>query len=812
MSLFVHDVRFAVRSLLRNPTYTLAALLTLLIGIGANVAVFSVVRGVLLAPLPFPDPDRLVSIREENGSGHRMSAAWTNFVDWRSRQHTLESVGAYNSGGETTVLGLDRPIRVAMVGVSDGFFRTLGVQPARGRVMVAEEHRLGGAPAVVVSDRFWRTHLGSDPAFAERILEVGGFHARVIGVMPPGFDFPGGIDIWGAVELNDQSESRTAHNYNVVGRLAAGSAIAGADDDFDAITAAFLENEPGVAEEDWFEDFYPRAAHVEPLVDAIVGETRRPLWVMLGASALVLLVACSNLASAMLARGTARVREYALRRSLGAGRAQIIRHVMTESLVLAGAGSVLGIGAAAAAIHYLPALAPSGIPRIDQVRLDGTVLLAGLALALVTALLFGLMPAMRVSEGRFASPLRTGDRGGPGRSRHRVWNGLIAIEVALALTLLIGSGLLLRSFWTVLRVEPGFRTQGLLTATLNPPTSRYTDGDSRAAFLTRVMREIGILPAVEAAGLITAAPMTGVSNGLMAVRESPVPGITADYQLASSGFFGAMGIPLLRGRLFDDVGDGNPEAPHVVVVNSAFADAAWPGEDPIGKQMTGGGMDDYWDKDRWATVIGVVGDMRQRDLTLDPRPTAYFPYAQRPFRSWSMTLVARAGRGTAAGLTPSIRDAVGRIDPDVPVTFATIESRISGSLTPRRFTMSVLAFFAAAALLLACVGIWGVVAYAVARRTREIGIRMALGADARSVRRLVQRGYLRAAAAGALIGLLLSAGLTRVLRSLLYEVQPTDPATLAGVLIAMASATWLASFVPARRSTRVSPLETMRAE
>lgn len=810
MSVFLHDLRFAIRTLRRNPGYTLTALLTLVIGIGANVAVFSVVRGVLLAPLPFPDADRLISITEESGTGNRMSVAWCNYVDWRDRQRTLESIGAYNQGGPATVLGLGQPIRVGVSGVSDGFFATLGVQPAHGRLLLPEEHELGGPPAVVVSDGFWRVQLGADPSFADREIEVGGFRARIVGVMPPGFDFPEGIDIWAAIELNAQSESRTAHNFNVVGRLGPGTDPARVDADLDAITAAFLAEDPGAAAEDWFEDFFPHGAALQPLLESLVGETRRPLMILFGASFLVLLVACTNLASAMLARGTNREREYALRRSLGAGHGQLVRHILTESLVLSLAGGALGVAFAAGSLRVLPILAPAGIPRIDRIGLDGTVLLVALGVAVVTAVLFGLLPALRVVEGGFAGTLRSGSRGGETRSRMRVWNGLIALEVALALTLLVGSGLLLRSFQTVLRVQPGFRTADVLTATVNPPTTRYPDGEARLPFYDAILREMEDNPGVAAAGIISAPPMVGVSNGRVDVRDGAAPGVTGDYQVVSSGYFEAMDIPVLTGRLFDDRDDAT--TPHVVVVNAAFAEAAWPGEDPIGKQMTGGGMDDFWDQERYARVIGVVGNVRQRDLTADPRPTFYFPYRQRPFRTWSMTIVARPARGDAPALGPVLRDMVRNIDADVPLNLATIESRISTSLTPRRFTMLILAFFAVAALVLACVGIWGVVAYAVARRTREIGIRMALGADASAVQRLVQTGYLGAAAVGAAIGLALSLALTGVLRSLLYEVQPTDPVTLAAVTATLAGAAWLASYFPARRSTRVSPMETMRQE
>ncbi len=810
MSVLLHDIRYAIRSLRRNPGYTIAGLLTLVIGIGATVAVFSVVRGVLLAPLPYPQPDRLVALLEESGTGGLMGSAWRNFVDWRERQRSFESIAAYSRSNQTTILGLGRPVRVGVSVVSDGFFAALGVTPARGRVMLPEEHRLGAPPAVVVSDGFWRTYLGSDPALGERQIDVGGALARVVGVMPPGFAFPAGVDIWAPAELTPQSESRSAHNYRAVGRLAAGVDVQRAESDLAAITATFLREDPGVADEDWFEDFYPQGAHAEPLLQYLVGDTRQPLLILLGASVLVLLVACTNLASAMLARGAARAREYSLRRSIGAGHVQLVRHVLTESVVLSLGGAVLGVGFAALAIRALPALAPAGIPRLDEVRLDGVVLTVALGLALLTALLFGLLPALRLSDADASEVLRSGGRGGVSRGRHRVWNALIAIEVALALTLLTGSGLLLRSFQSVLGVQPGFRTTDVLTATVNPPATRYPDGAARLVYLDNLLREMETVPDLASVGLVSAAPMTGVSNGGLSIRDGARSNITADYQLADAGYFETIGIPLVSGRLFDARDAASTD--HVVVVSEAFAREAWPGEDAIGKQMTGGGMDNYWDQDKWATVIGVVGDIRQTDLTAAPVPVAYFPYTQRPFRTWSMTITARPGRGDAASLGSAIREVVRRVDSDVPVTFRTIESRIADSLVPRRFTMLILALFAASALALACVGIWGVVAYAVARRTREIGIRMALGADAGSVRRLVQRGYLRAATIGAAAGLALALALTRLLQSLLYEVRPTDPVTLAAVIALLAAAAWLASWMPARRTAAISPVETMKIE
>ncbi|MEE9246189.1 MAG: FtsX-like permease family protein, partial [Gemmatimonadota bacterium] len=360
-------------------------------------------------------------------------------------------------------------------------------------------------------------------------------------------------------------------------------------------------------------------------------------------------------------------------------------------------------------------------------------------------------------------------------------------------------------------VQPGFRTEGILTATVNPPASKYGDDDAKRRYYDGLLTELETVPGIAQGGLVTRPPLTSVSNGLVDVRGGPRAGVTGYYQLVGGDYFRAMGMTLLRGRPFDPVLD-HENAEHVVMVNQAFAKQAWPGDDPIGKQMTGGGMDNFWDQEKWATVIGVVSDVRQRNLTRAPAPTYYFFYRQRPFRAWSMTAILRPKAGNAGALAAPVRKAVRRLDTDVPVTFATIESRVSRAVADRRFTMMVLVFFAAVALILACVGIYGVVAYTVARRSREIGIRIALGADPASVRRLIQRGSLVPVAVGAVVGIGLAMGLTRVMRSLLYEISPADPLTFVAVLVSVGTAAWLASFIPSLRSTRVNPTVTMRAE
>jgi len=804
------DLRFAARTLRKNRAYTVVALLTLMLGIGANTAIFSLVYSVLLRPLPYPDSNRLVRVWEHTEDARGLQSAWRTFVDWRERSESFTGLVAHTSGGLSTVLGTGAPIRVGVASVSEGFLRTLGVSPAIGRDLVAEEHRLGGDPAVLVSDAFWRTYLGADPELSRHRLEVSGFDVRIAGVTPPGFEYPSEVDIWAPLELTPQSESRTAHNYVVMGRLRDDVDRAAAEEELDVITARFLDEDPSVAEEPWFAGFFPRDTEVVPLQTYLVGESRRPLWILLGASALLLLVACTNLASTALARGTWREKEIAVRQALGAGRRRVLRLLVAESLVLALTGAALGLGLAWATVTALPALAPEALPGFARPGLHPAVLAFTLVMAVLTAVLFGLFPALGFTRRDFTDSLRSGARSGHDRGRTAMWRGLIAFEVALALVLLIGSGLLIRSFFTVLSVEPGFRTEDVLTATISPPATRYPDGPSRVPLYEAIEERLEALPGVAEVGLVGVPPMSGVSNGIVDVEGGPNPGVTGDYQLASATYFGTMGIPLLRGRLFE-VGD-RPESGHVVVVSRAFAEEAWPGEDPIGKRMTGGGMDDYWDQEKWATVVGMVGDVRQRDLARAPSPTYYFPYRQRPFRSWSMTAVIRPEGVVPAGLGVQVRDLVRAVDPDVPVQLETIESRVGRVVAERRFTLLVLGLFAGVALLLACIGIYGVVAYAVARRTREIGIRIALGARPASVRRLVQRDTLTDIAVGGAVGLALALALTRVMQSLLYEVSPTDPVTFAAVLVALTAAGWLAAFIPSLRSSRIDPVTTMRAE
>ncbi len=794
------DLRLAARALVRSPGYSVIALLTLVLGLGMNTAAFSMVRGVLLAPLPYPDPDELVVVREVNRQAREMDVAWKNFLDWRERSRAFNGLAAYTAY-ESTVLGPDRPVRANVAAVTQDFFPLLGTTPFQGRILQTQDHARNAAPAVVVSHHFWQTSLGSS---MDRLLEVDGYNVRVVGVVPPGLEYPAGTDVWYPAELMEQSESRTAHNYEVIGRLRSGTSLAAADADLDAITYGF-RSESGLGD-DGIGDYFPVEASTRTLHEHTVGVMRRPLTILFGTSLVLLLVACVNLASTTLARVTDRQREMAVRHALGASRRELVRLQVLETGLLGIAGAVFGFGVGALVLQIVRSTAPGGLPRFDNVTLDATVALFTLSLALFAALMAGVWPAL-LGTRRVADSLRGGARTGAGRESQRAWRVLIGAEFAAALLLLVTAGLLVRSFVRVLDVDAGYRVSGLLTATVDPPSSRYQTPDERLRYLETLHESLGALPGVAEVGLVSSPPLSGVSNGLLQVTGGPAEDITGNYMIASDGYFSALGIGVVRGRAFEER-DRAGSTP-VVIVSRSFAEQAWPDMDPIGHQVSSGGMEDSV---RWATVIGVVDDVRQVDLTREPRATVYLPYRQRPFRTWSMSAVLRPAAGGAAELVPTVREIAARIDPDVPLRFTTIEQRLADTLLQRRFVLMVIGGFSALALLLSAIGVYGVVAYAVTRRRREIGIRLALGSPRHAVVSAMQRDTLVPAALGAAVGVIGALALTRVLESLLFEVQPADPLTFAAAIAVLGLTAWGASLIPAIRSMRVGPMETMRLE
>lgn len=800
------NARSAVRNVAQRPAFAAVAVLTLALGVGANTAAFSVLYGVVLSRLPYPEPERLVRVHEVNRQGNDMPVAGANFRDWRAQAPGFEALAAY-ADTRTTVLGGERPALADVAWVSEDFFDVFRVAPAQGRTTSPDEHRLGADPAAVVSHELWRTHLGGG-AIEGRILDAGGQDLRIVGVMPPGFGFPGETDVWMPMELEEPNEHRTAHSWRVVGRLADGVGAEQADRELDALTERILAEYTG--QDAGATDYLAAETRVTSLLSEIAGPVRRPLFLLFGAAGLVLLVACSNLASAFLARGLERQREMAVRVSLGAGPGRLLGQLFAESLLVALAGAAVGLAVARGALELVVAGAGEALPRADAIGLHGPVLAFTLVVSVVTALLFGVLPGLQLVRRSPSEPLHAGGGGTADRSRRRAWRALVAAEVALAVVLLAGSGLLLKSLWRTLQEDPGFDPDRVVAASVHLPGSHYPGEPERRAFFDELLSGLETSPAVAEAGVIWSLPLRDSgANGEMEVEGGAVPSVNAEYQLADAGYFRALGIPLLAGRLFDE--RDHPDAPHAVLVNRALAEQVWPGTDPVGRRMTGGGMDNFWDQDVWATVVGVVGDVRQEDLTRADRPTAYFHYRQRPFRLRSGAVVVRTRSGEeriAAVLDRAVREA----DPQVPHELRPMGDVLAGSVARERFSASLLAAFALVGLALAALGIYGVVSYTVAQRRKELGIRLALGATPPRVRNRVLGGSMVTVGAGIALGLAGALAAGRVLASLLYEVEPADPATLGAVAAVLAGTALLAAYLPARETVRIDPLETLKAE
>jgi len=791
------------RLFLKNPGFTIVAVLTLAIGIGANTAIFTVVNGVLLRPLPYPNPDRIVRLWEQTDRAPRVAVSMPNFRDWRESATTFEALAAYQ-GGRDTVLGGKEPVFADVYLVTDGFFRVFGIEPAMGRTFTAEEMRTGGAPAVVVSHAFWETTLGRRSDLTAINLNVAEFPVRVVGVMPPGFAFPTTADIWVPKELLQDDTGRTGHNLAVVGRVRPGLTITQADAEMDAIATRLMTQHAG--------DNDARSVTVLTLHDALTGGSRQLLNILLASVGLVLLIACVNVASTLLARGEERRKELAIRSALGASRSRIVRQLLTENLLLAAAGAIGGLLFAGWLVRVLLALNPAVLPRPDSIGIDLPVMLFTLLLALVTPLLFGLVPSLQVSRTELRDVIDEGGRGSVSPFRGRIRSALITAEVAIALLLLVGSALLVKSFWNVVNVETGFNGQGVITAEMVLPGNKYPDETRTAAFYERALPAVRALPGVESAGAINEFPLTGWdAGGLFYFEGDPDPRATkrdAGYRVVTGDYFTTMGVPLIKGRLIADTDRAGKEI--VAVVNQDFVSRYLPNEDPIGKRFKYFGMDSM--DDPFMTIVGVVGNVRHRSLVTQSAPEAYVSYLQRPRRTRNtMTIAVRpASASLAQSLPGSIRQTIHSLEPDVPIELSTFEDRAGLSVADRRFTMLVLATFAGIALLLAAIGIYGILAYSVAQRTQEIGIRMALGAAPGSVIGLMLRGAFMSVAIGILLGIAGAFGATRVLSTFLFGVQPVDAVAFGGAILLLSLVAWVAGYIPARRATRVDPLVALR--
>jgi putative ABC transport system permease protein len=670
------------------------------------------------------------------------------------------------------------------------------VQPALGRDFLPEENGQGGQPTVLVAHRFWRDQLSADSNLAAHALDIGGTTYQVIGVLPPDFRFQGDSDIWLPAERQALAPFRTTYALRVIGRLRPDVTPADASVDMRNVALQVREE---------FGESSTVAVGIESLQDEIVGSTRRPLVLLFGAAGLLLLIACTNVASTLLAGGATRRRELVMRSALGARRGRIVQQLVTESIVLGAVGAIAGVILAALALRALLVLAPASLTRLENVSIDPTVLGFAAAATVITVFAFGLWPALHASRGDAALVLRSGTTSGP-RSHAKIWSSLVAAEVALAVVLLVGAGLLIKSFWNLLRTDPGFDPSGVLTVEYSLPASKYPY-ERLAGFHQGFLEASRGISGVDRVGFVNHLPLSGRSMFAGVRRLDSDEWHRGDYRLAGGDYFGALGTPILRGRAFGEQ-DG-AGAPHVTVINEALAQELWPGEDPLGRQIMLSGNDRHWETP--LTVIGIAANVHHGDVATAEPPTYYVNYLQRPMQARTVVAGLRTG-GDPAQLTETVRRQLAQMDPEIPVQFATMTSLVSRSVADRRFTMLTLGAFAALALILASVGIFGVVSYSVARRHRELSIRLALGASPLRVRRMVVRESMTTVLVGAGVGLAGSIAATGVLRSLLYEVDPMDPQTLVIATAALAAVAFAASYLPALRATAVDPRMTLRSE
>jgi putative ABC transport system permease protein len=816
MTILGQDIRYGSRTLAKNPGVTAVMVFSLALAIGANASIFSVVDSVLLRPLPYPQPDRIVTLNELNSKGHAMNFADPNFDDLRAMNHSLQAMAEY-ANGVTSVIGGAEATRTMATSVSKDFFAAMGVAPAAGRVFAAEELRIGAVPVALVSHDFWQQFLGGKQDLSQFKLKMEDKVYSVIGVMPAGFRFPDETNVWVPREQEGRYPSRTAHNWPGIGRLRDGVTLSQARADLSGI-ASRLKKQYG-------DDTMMESVSAIPLQESLTSGVRPALMILLGAVGFLLLVACANVANLLLAQASARTRELAIRAALGAGRLRLARQFLTEALLLSLLGGLLGVLVAQWGVDALISLAPASLPRLNEVSVNSGVLLFALGVTILVAAGLGIFTAVRATSGDVRGALVEGGRGQSSSQSVQRWGrAVVAAQMAITLVLVIGAGLLGRSLLRVLSVNPGFRIERIVTMDLVlPPAGAPAAAARNIAFVNNLLSRLHAVPGVEEVGAVNGLPLAeDLANGtfiVMSAQEMPKNMEDfgrlakdksrtgdADFCVATDGYFRALEIPLLRGRLFEerDVID----APHVAVISESLAKTKWPQEDPIGRTIEFGNMDGDV---RLFTIVGIVGNIHQRSLEIPPRPTAYVNYRQRPRAASTFVTVIRAN-GDSASIITAAREIVRDLDRTIPPRFRTFPEIYSASIGSRSFNLTLVAAFGGTALLLAIAGIYGVMSYWVQRRKREIGVRIALGAQARDVLRLVLRQGMGTAAMGVMAGIVGALALTRFLQSLLFGVEPTDFLTFAGVTLLLTFVAFLASYIPARRATRVDPLEALRYE
>ena len=804
MNAIIQDLKFAIRMLAKSPGFTLVAVLTLALGIGANTAIFSIVNAVLLRPLPFKDSSQLVRLRETHKNVGNVSVSYPDFLDWREQSHSFLAMTVINNVG-FNLSGIAQPENIGGYAVSPNFLALLGVRPVLGRDLLPSEEKPGTAPVVLLSYQLWQSHLGGDPAVIGRSITLDGRSYSIVGILPSTFRFldrsdvliPIGVFAAGLTERGERGD------MDVVGRLSRGVTPSQAAVEMNTITARLANQYP--------QSNYGFGAHLESFREAFTGDTRLAVLVLFGAVVFVLLIACVNVANLFLVRGAARAREIALRLAFGASRGRLVRQMLTESLVLAVCGGAVGMVLGAWGISGLRYLLPADSLQMMGVRMDLGVFLFAAAMIVLVTFAFGLIPALQATRPDLHETLKEGGRSATSNSaQHRLRGALAIAETALALVLLVGAGLMLKSLYHLIQVSPGFEPARVLTMEMDLRTDQYSKDPIILNFWQQVLERVRIIPGVESAAVGTVVPLTGSHRRSdVTIEGLPTPGPGEfphpDCHVISAAYTSAMGIPVLRGRTFTDA--DNEIAPLVGLVNATMARRFWSNGDPIGKRILRGhpGGDG-----KWVTIVGVVADTKLYGLDNPARLEVYYPYRQQP--ETDMNLVVRSALDPAS-LTSAIRAAVAAVDKDQPIfDVHTMQQRVDDSISTRRLTLVLLGIFSALALILAAIGIYGVMAYSVALRTQEIGIRMALGAQQHDVLRLVLGQGGRIAFFGVAFGLAAAAALARLLSGLLFSVSASDPITFAAVAVLLVGVALLACYIPARRAMLVDPIIALRYE
>jgi predicted permease len=811
MQTLLQDLRYGARMLMKQPGFTLIAVITLALGIGATTAIFSVVNAVLFKPLPYPKPERLVRVFTSTRDFPKFPMSPLNFMDYREHNTVFESFACYVRN-DLQLSQEEGAERLFGMRISAGFFRTLGIPPVLGREFTLDEELPYQKTVAVLSHGLWQRRFGGDPNIIGKTVRLSGMTFRIVGVAPAGLQHVGGgyrplphgesVDIWWPVWLARNREWG-GHVMNAIGRLKPGVTRAQAEAEFNAISGQLVKQE--LSGSDW-------RIETQPLHEEITERSRKTLLLLLAAVFCVLLIACVNTANLMLARAAAREREIAVRAALGAGRARIVRQLLTESLLLAALGGLAGLLLAKLAVQTLIRLGPPGLPRLDMIGIDSRILVFTLGISLLTGLLFGMAPALQSLKLNLNELLKESARTASGGKRQRrLRDGMVIAEMALALVLLLSAGLLMRSFLKLQQLDPGFRPDGVLTMGVFLPNATWMKAEEQAEFYRQLVERVSALPGVRAAGVTSDLPWTGYENKAVfpiegkAFPPNQLP--QAGYHFISADYLRTIGVPLVAGRWFD-ARDARGTEP-VILINRSMARKYWPGEDPIGKRIASNGNVPPKDKD-WARIIGVIGDVKDQPNSIQADPSFYWPITQEPYPE--LHLAIRAGNDPLS-LIAAVRREVRALNKDVPVTeVKTLETIATAALAGQRFRLLVVGIFALTALALAAIGIYGVMSYLVSQRTHEIGIRTALGARRVDVLKLVLKQGLKLATTGVAVGLAGAFALTRLMEGMLFGVKPTDPLTFIGIPMLLAVVALLACVIPARRATKVDPLIALRHE